>query len=285
MEVLPTLEKEFVIRGEPFVVTIHPARLQDRDKDGKIVREYEVYPGRREELIEDALRKLACTRSRAVMLDQQVGLVFTIYELREELKKMGHTFNHPQIKEDLLTLRKAIVEINGKSRKGKALVAESIISSFGAANFDDWKEGGKKAKCYVKFSALVSRAIVKNRYRLFNYDICMSYKSDFARCLHKRLALNFTQASREIAYRVKLSSLIRDAGFTMGKRPGQTHLKVASPAFAEMKKKGVLDRYTEEVVYDPENKQRILDYRYELFVSESFVKDQIRANSFFIEEA
>jgi len=69
-------------------VTISPARVDDR---GGSQRDY--YRSTNEELVEEALRKLA--------IDQYVGffdkptfrsgVAFTIYQVREELKKHGHT--------------------------------------------------------------------------------------------------------------------------------------------------------------------------------------------------
>jgi hypothetical protein len=73
---LPRLERDFQHRGETYKVTIRPARITGRDGMDK-----EYYPGPREELVEEALRKLACDRLNGVYLDDQAGVQFTIYEL------------------------------------------------------------------------------------------------------------------------------------------------------------------------------------------------------------
>src|SRR5262245_60326434 len=70
---LPRLERDFQHRGETYKVTIRPARLTGRDGMDK-----EYYPGPREELVEEALRKLACDRLNGVYLDDQAGVQFTI---------------------------------------------------------------------------------------------------------------------------------------------------------------------------------------------------------------
>ncbi len=82
---LPLLERPFHHRGEVFTVTIRPARLKDREG-----REKEYYPSPREELVEEALRKLACDRLNGVYLDNLVGVQFTLYELKQELRNRGH---------------------------------------------------------------------------------------------------------------------------------------------------------------------------------------------------
>ena len=84
---LPRLERDFQHRGETYKVTIRPARLAGRDGMDK-----EYYPGPREELVEEALRKLACERLNGVYLDDQAGVQFTIYELHKELRSRGHGF-------------------------------------------------------------------------------------------------------------------------------------------------------------------------------------------------
>src|SRR5499426_2871620 len=93
---LPRLERDFQHRGETYKVTIRLARLTGRDGMDK-----EYYPGPREELVEEALRKLACDRLNGVYLDDQAGVQFTIYELRQELVARGHGINVPDLVESL----------------------------------------------------------------------------------------------------------------------------------------------------------------------------------------
>ena len=53
---LPTADHDFVYKGKNFSVKIWPALLTVEDKDKAF------YPSAREELVEDALRKLACKK-------------------------------------------------------------------------------------------------------------------------------------------------------------------------------------------------------------------------------
>src|SRR5213075_891251 len=87
---LPTLKREFECRGVRYKVSIAPARLEDKDH----------YPGRREELVEAALRKLTC-EGNGIFLDDQAGVLFSLNELQQELKAMGHTYSLDQIKDAL----------------------------------------------------------------------------------------------------------------------------------------------------------------------------------------
>ena len=86
---LPELERSFRHRNETYRVTIYPARVKDHAGQ---VKEY--YPGPREELVEDALRKIACDHMNGVYLDDKAGVQFTLYELKQELKGYGHEIHH-----------------------------------------------------------------------------------------------------------------------------------------------------------------------------------------------
>jgi hypothetical protein len=84
----------FQHKGRSYSRTIFPARVVDLD--GKS-RDY--YPSATEELIEQALRKLA-VEQQAGYFDKpnyRSGVVFTLYALREELKKRGHTRSYYEI--------------------------------------------------------------------------------------------------------------------------------------------------------------------------------------------
>ncbi|MGI8545365.1 MAG: hypothetical protein ACR2MD_18060 [Aridibacter sp.] len=77
---LEPIEREFNCRGQSYQVRIAPARIKDADG---ISRDY--FPGKREELVEDALRKIA-TAGQGIFLDDEAGVTFTLYQLQQELK-------------------------------------------------------------------------------------------------------------------------------------------------------------------------------------------------------
>jgi hypothetical protein len=76
---LPILQRDFEHRGEQYHLRLRPARIQYEDGS-----EREYYPSYREELVEDALRKIACDRLNGVYLNAHAGVQFTLYELRKE---------------------------------------------------------------------------------------------------------------------------------------------------------------------------------------------------------
>ena len=70
---LDSLEREFECRGVKYKVKIRPASVEDRNG---VERYY--YPSKREELVEDALRKFVA-EGQGVFLDEQAGVTFSLY--------------------------------------------------------------------------------------------------------------------------------------------------------------------------------------------------------------
>ena len=85
---LPVLRHDFDHNKMGYTVEITPARLIDNDSNEK-----EYYPTQREEMLEAALIKLACERQNGLYLDNEAGVQFTLYELRQELQRHGHSIN------------------------------------------------------------------------------------------------------------------------------------------------------------------------------------------------
>lgn len=93
-----TIIRPCTIRGKTMTFKLKPALIE---KDGENVL---IYPDQREELVEDALRKLA-VNGNGVDVQGKAGVNFTLYELNKELERVGHTFNLNEIKEALLVCK------------------------------------------------------------------------------------------------------------------------------------------------------------------------------------
>ena len=99
---LPKHVLTFCYKGETFRVEISPAKLDVVNDggvtvvDGNSVRTIDYYPANREELVDEALRKIASKKSYGFMRDGKPheisGVVFTLYELMVELSETGHEF-------------------------------------------------------------------------------------------------------------------------------------------------------------------------------------------------
>src|SRR5215510_14227540 len=99
---LNSLKQPFRHKGKDYVVKITPARIEEKDGSEK-----EYYPSWREELVEEALKKLACDQLNGVYLNGVAGVQFTLYELRKELKCRGHDMHLDDLLKSLMICRRA----------------------------------------------------------------------------------------------------------------------------------------------------------------------------------
>ena len=266
---LPILEREFEHRGESFKLKIRPARIQY--KDGQ---EREYYPSYREEIIEEALRKIACDRLNGVYLDDRAGVQFTLYALRKELWARGHALNLPDLLEGLKICNLASLSV--QKADGTAIIQAPIFPVLLVASKDDWLQHPKEARCYVQFNPLVTASIDHLTYRQFDYLTYMSYKHRLSRWLHKRLAHNYIQAGLLSPYTIRMSTILRDSGAYQSKR-GNNNAREIDNALEELKTKRVLMRFTKETVRGPRN--RLVDITYTLQPDMDFINEMKKANA------
>ena len=267
---LDSLDREFECRGKKYTVRIKPASIDSKDGIEKYF-----YPGPREEAVEDALRKIACEERRSTFLDDRAGVVFTLHELQQELKRTGHSYSKDQIKEALQICKRTNLIV--MSADGASVLESNIFETLGLATFEDWKTKGSNAKCFVRFNALVTNAIRQFDIRRFNYEKAWSYKSVIARQLHKRLSHHYTQASGNNNYSIKLTTLIRDFGL---KRYPQLrdNLKELKNALEEMAEKGVLDKYQIEPIVDAKRHNKLEDATITLWTTYEFDMEVMESN-------
>ena len=266
---LDSLERNFECKGQTYKVKISPAGVED--KDG-VERYY--YPSKREELVEDALRKLA-VEGQGMFLDELAGVSFTLYQLQQELKKNGHSYSLDQIKESLQICNQAHLSL--KDSDGKSVFAETMFVTLGLQTREDWKGTGQKTRAFVRFNSLVSKAIQQKMFRQINYEISMSYKTVIARQLHKRMSHHYTQASYTDSYGILLSTIIRDFGLTEYAQLRDNMRKVET-SLKEMDSKNVIMAYKAEKISDAQNRNKLVDVKFIITPSFDFIKEMKRAN-------
>lgn len=307
---LPIVMREFECRGVKRLLAIHPAGLINPE-----TRETKYfYPGAREQVLEEVLRKLAVD-GEGKFLDNQAGIAFSIYQVRVELEKHHHTASHNQIRESLDILALTRLELISENNK-KDKVIFSPIENLGISG------EGDETQTFVIFSPFVTQSILQTSFRLYNYTQVMSYRSAISRQLHKRMAHHFTQASIHTKYSILLSTLIKDFGLTQQKRM-QTNMKDVEKALTEMKtgiylkrkdtkkeeiaaknnggavvtgamessaipvkkqkqsiskQSPVLLNFKVEEIFDGKKKNKIVDYMIHLTPSPTFAGETIKAN-------
>lgn len=268
-EFLRVLNREFECRGKRYKVKIDPAKLTDAA--GKSL---DYYPSKREELVEDALRKFAC-EGQGLFLDDAAGVTFTLYQLQKELQESGHTYSKDQIKDALMVCAKTNITITSDNED--TILVSSLFETLGLQTREDWAGTGEKTRAFVRFNPLVTQGIKTRQFRQFNYEKSMSYKSVIARQLHKRMAHNYTQASFTNIYTISLTTIIRDFGLTRYAK--LTHnLRDCTVALDEMKEKRVVLSYKVEKTIDADRKNKLLEAKFLIIPDPNFADEVMQAN-------
>lgn len=260
-----TITRHCTIRGTDLVLKIKPA-LIERDDQTVLI-----YPGEREELVEDALRKLAVNGS-GVYVNKKAGVSFTLYELLKELERTGHTYSLDQVKEALFVCRGAILECY--SADGSSVINSSYFGLLGLTTRQEIQEDST-AKCFVQFNPLVNDSIMNLTFRQYNYRIGMDIRSALARFFYKRMTQYWIQAGDRHPYTPSLLTF-------MGQSPRglsgsmREDLRAMRNALKSLEKNKVILRYEEEKVL--QGKQKVIDAKYRIYPHPDFVKEVIGAN-------
>jgi hypothetical protein len=172
---LEPLEREFVYRDCHYKVIIQAAVIveeENTEEDGKRElfgnfprKRYKAfYPSANEELVEDALRKIAAEQYKG-FFDKPTfksGVVFSLYMMREELKKRGHTRSYQEIVRSLNILAKSNIEILFPDGRGMAVTNYlPVMAAVTRARLIE----DPAAKWVVHFHPLVTDSIDKLSYR------------------------------------------------------------------------------------------------------------------------
>lgn len=263
---LKTVEREFVCRKKGYRLRMTPARISNKKGE-----ERDAFPGKREEMVEDALRKMAADgrNAKAVFLNGQLSVVFSRKALQNELKEHGHTYDYDQLEEAIVTLFGVTIEINDK--QSESTVAFHPIEAYGFKGRDG------EDVTFVKFSPLVTESIQKNTFRLVNYKLLMSYSSTIARHLHKRMSHNFTQAAASENYNISINTIYRDFGL---KRLRDLSLEVREVKIGldELINANIIENYTIREIYDERKKNKKIDFIFIIKPHKNFIDEAINAN-------
>ena len=267
---LPTLTYDFRYNDGWYTVEITPARL--KDKRG-VEKEY--YPTQREELVEEALKKIACDKLNGVFLNGEAGVQFTIWELREELRRQGHGMSWPDLMDALQICRKSSITITAKDTPSEVYLSASIFPVLSLVSRRDWEADPKQTRCYVQFNPLVTYSLNKVTYRQFNYTTFMGLTRQLSRYLFKRLSHLYTNASWDHPYHILLSTLVRDSQLINAKRV-RDQVRYVDTVMTEFKEKGILSSFDKDVRFSARN--AIVDVKYTLHPDIIFSREMKKAN-------
>ena len=264
-------ETVFQHRGRTFTRIISPARIADEDGEDR-----DFYPSASEELVEDALRKIAVEQQSGYFdkVNYRSGVVFTLYTLREEMRKRGHSRSFQEIVQSLNILSHSIIDIVPHG-DGEARITSAYFTSLAAVSRSKLKDD-PEAKWSVQFHPLVTAAIDQVTHRQYNYHLNMSHSSQLARWLHKQLILKFTFADHFKPFEMRFSTIKRDSGLLDGYGRDRAAIDMVEEAFTELQQHDVLSSYTRKD--ETGLRRKILDVVFTLRPSPGFIRETKAAN-------
>jgi hypothetical protein len=269
---LPLLVRHFAYRGQEYVIEIQAAKI--REGEDKVV---DYYPSANEELVEEALRKIAVRKNQGFheKAPMRSGVAFSLYELRQEMAQAGHARSYRQLVQSLNIMRKSHIEMRRADGKGEAMVAANYIPSIAAVSRDLLDED-PDARWVVQFHPLVARGIDQLAYRQIDYTTLMALPTQLARWLHKQLSIKFTFASMAgNPFEMRYSTIKRDSHLLNRGRERDNRRDVEE-AFGELVKHGVIREIQRQEV--AEGKGRVVDVVYFLHPTPEFVRGTKAAN-------
>lgn len=266
---LRILSRTFTYQKSQISVDVNPARIKTKKQ------EKEYYPTAREEIIEDALRKIATDGTSGVYIEGSAGVQFTLYALQKELKANGHNLSIDQIKEALEIGNKCNITL--KDESGCIVVSAPIFPTLALSTKEDIANRGKKAFCIVTFNPLVTDAINKLKYRQHKYIQCMRFKKQLSRYLYKRFVEYYTYAHITKSYHFNLSTIVRDSGMKQSQPISELKRQIEI-ALKELKENKIIIIFQKEVKYDELRKNKIVDIKYTVTASSTFSDEMVNSN-------
>ena len=268
---LPTLNLRFEYHGQPYLVKIQPARIDQGEQS------VEYYPGANEELVEDALRKIA-TRQNSGFFEKPTmrsGVAFTLYGLREELAARGHTRSYQEIIQYLAILQRSHIEIRMGEGKGESFVAANYLPTVVAVSRKRLEED-PDAKWLAQFHPLVTQCIDQLTYRQFNYQTMMSLPTQLGRWIHKLLSIKFTFASIVgNPFEIRFTTIKRDSNLLNCEREKDNRREIDN-AMSRLIECKVLREVKKQAVIGANGK--ILDVVYQLYPAQDFIREMKASN-------
>jgi hypothetical protein len=268
---LRTISKEFQYGRKTFKIRIRPARLTDKDGNEK-----EFYASAREELVEDALRKIAAEQGYGFMESDnkgisRTGVIFSLYMLRQELNRRGHSMSYYDIVESLLILKRTHIEI---CPEDSGYFECPILLELGTVSRQEWLKN-PKARWVAHFNSMVTNSIEAVSFRQYDYHTMMTHKHQLSRWFHKRLAHNYRNAHYTCPYTIQYSTIMRDSCL-LENYETRFGVREVDKALKELKEHNVLMDFKKEVIYSA--RKKIQDIKYTLTPSMKFIAQMKAAN-------
>lgn len=279
---LPLRQVSFKHQGAEFIATIQPAMIQIKNHDGEFeTKSY--YPSATEELVEEALRKLAADQNLqgGFYIEAnpipKTGVMFTLYQLQEELKKHGHTRSVNELKQSLEVLSGSLITISGTTIDSSEIYnrRSPYLAGLDSVTKKDLSIDPSR-KWVAHFHPMVSQGIGSLNYRQYNYSKLMDYTTQLSRWIQRYLIHKYTFASLYKKFSIQFSTIKRDSGMLDQYTRQRAAIQKCDESLDELVKANVLTGYEREEVTGSRGK--IYDVTYQLTASPEFIKEAKAAN-------
>ena len=251
------IEREFTFNGKRYRITLKPTVL--RDAHGNITFRY---LGEREQIVEEVIRRLACSENRVTMHgDNKVRFMFTIYEIREELRRVKHYQNRDAIREAILLLNEVRLKIELLDDKKQPLLSAPAFPVMGMRKGED-----EDSETFVEFNPLVADAIRMLSFQQVSYEMLMEIRDPVARWLMKRLHIQIG-ATGERVHHMLATDIRRDSGMAEWKTT-RNLLRRVTQAVELLRAKGIL---TSMDARDLKTGKRKEDVVFTMIATDSFI--------------
>ncbi|APD92043.1 MAG: hypothetical protein CBC55_02390 [Gammaproteobacteria bacterium TMED95] len=206
------ISNAYSINGYSLLCTVQAATIKRKVKG--VETEYFAFPGDREEIVERALFALASnkgmTKRTLPNSEPRYGVEFSLYEIREELRKINKTRSYDTIREALIVMRDSRCLISAKDNNGKTVHLTHNI--FSGAALEQSGSGRQRDRCFVSFSDYVVEQIRDLNYRQYRFDQVESHKAGLARFIHTYLCWNWRNAAAGATYGLDLELVMSAYG-------------------------------------------------------------------------
>ncbi len=275
---LPLLKLEFKFGDTNYKVLISPAKIEIPNKDTGKVELMEFYPSANEELVEEALRKLATDQFQGYFdrAGSRSGVVFSLYMLQEELRKRKHARSLTEIHRSLTILNKSSIEIQVEDNAGgTAFGSSSYLPVLGGVTRKQYEENSN-SRWIAQFHPLVTESIANLTYRQYNYEKLMDHDLQLTRYIHKLLIIKYTFASHLKNFDLRFSTVKRDSALLNQYKLKRQAVAVLDKAIQELETSKVIMSSTKTVVRG--EKMKIEDVVYTLVASNDFIQEVKASN-------
>lgn len=245
---------------------------------GKGGERIDVFPTAREEIIEDALRKISVKQHLGFvdpMLEETVfGVKFSMSMLRKELSRHGHSMSYSDVVQSLFVMSGCQVEISCNGNR--AFSRAPILAGIEAVSRENYLSD-PSSLWSAHFHPMVASSLSSVAYRQFDYDTSMRYRSGVARWLHKRFVATYVNASIMQPLKLTLSNVKYQSGLLNYARTRDQNAAMLD-AFNEMKTSEhpvVLNLVTNAVLEG----RKMVDVEYLIYPAPHFVAQVKAANA------